>query len=263
MPVARGMSQFLSIALLLLTCCTLSAQKQGGSVRNIVLVHGAWADGSGWKEGYNILVKDGYKVSIVQEPETSFKEDVAAVKRVLAQQDGLCILVAHSYGGAVITEAGVDPSVAGLVYIAAHMPDVGENEAELGKRFPSDLSKSDAIKKTADGFTYLDPAQFHEFFAADLSTGQAAFMARSQVFNAADNFKAVITTAAWRSKPSWMLVPTKDRTINPDLERWYAERAKSQKVEVSGASHAVYISRPKEVAALIEEAASHAQEKNL
>jgi pimeloyl-ACP methyl ester carboxylesterase len=236
-----------------------AAADQGARVRNIVLVHGAWADGSGWKGVYEILVKDGYNVSFVQEPETSFKDDVAATKRVLAQQDGQCILVAHSYGGAVITEAGTDPSVAGLVYVAAHMPDAGENEADDGKRFPSDLSKSTAIKKTADGFTYLDPAQFHEYFAADLSGEQAAFMARSQVFNAADNFKAVITAPAWRSKPSWMLVATKDRTINPDLERWYAARAGSHEVEVSGASHSVYVSRPKEVAALIEEAASHAR----
>jgi pimeloyl-ACP methyl ester carboxylesterase len=217
------------------------------------------ADGSGWKGVHDILVKDGYKVSIVQVPETSFKEDVAATKRILALQDGPCILVAHSYGGAVITEAGTDPSVVGLVYIAAHMPDAGESEAEDGKRFPSDLSESNAIKKTSDGFTYLDPTQFHEFFAADLSADQAAFMARSQVFNFADNFKAVITEAAWRKKPSWMLVATKDRTINPDLERWYAARAKSHTVEVEGASHAVYVSRPKEVAALIEEAASHAR----
>jgi pimeloyl-ACP methyl ester carboxylesterase len=251
--------QSLGIALLLLTCCSLSAQSQAQRVRNIVLVHGAWADGSGWKGVYDLLVKDGYNVSIVQEPETSFKEDVAATKRILAQQDGPCILVAHSYGGAVITDAGTDPAVVGLVYIAAHMPDAGESEAENGKRFPSDLSKSTAIKKTADGFTYLDPAQFHEYFAADVSAEQAAFMARSQVFNAADNFQAVITTPAWRSKPSWMLVAKKDRTINPDLERWYAARAKSHKVEVSGASHCVYISHPKEVAALIEEAASHSR----
>ena len=259
MRVTREMYQCLSILLLLLTCSQASAQDKAPRVRNIVLVHGAWVDGSGWKGVYDILIKEGYNVSIVQEPLTSFPEDVAAVKRVLAQQDGPCILVAHSYGGAVITEAGTDPIVAGLVYIAAHMPDAGENEADDGKRFPSDLSKSTAIKKTADGFTYLDPAQFHEYFAADLSAEQAAFMARSQVLNAADNFKAVITSAAWRSKPSWMLVATKDRTINPDLERWYAERAKSHKVEVAGASHAVYVSRPKEVAALIEEAATYAQ----
>src|SRR5271168_827568 len=254
----RGIG-FFCIALLLSSCFALLAQDEQRRVRNIVLVHGAWADGSGWKGVYDILVKDGFNVSIVQEPETSFKEDVAATKRVLALQDGPCILVAHSYGGAVITEAGTDPSVAGLVYIAAHMPDAGENEGDDGKRFPSDLSKSNAIKKTPDGFTYLDPAQFHGYFAADLSTEQAAFMARSQVLNAADNFKAVITKAAWRSKPSWMLVAGADRTINPDLERWYAARAKSHQVDVSGASHAVYISRPKEVAALIEEAASYAR----
>src|SRR5947207_2185353 len=149
-----------------LSCCFASGENNVARVRNIVLVHGAWADGSGWKGVHDILVKDDYNVSIVQEPETSFKEDVAATKRILALQDGPCILVA-------------------------------------------------------------------------------------------DNFKAVITTAAWRTKPSWMLVATKDRTINPDLERWYATRAKSHRVEVSGASHAVYVSRPKEVAALIEQAASH------
>src|SRR5271163_2038549 len=259
LQVVVRISQSLCIGLLLLTCRVISAQNQEHRVRNIVLVHGAWADGSGWKGVYEILVKDGYNVSIVQEPETSFKEDVAATKRVIAQQDGPCVLVAHSYGGAVVTEAGTDSLVAGLVYIAAHMPDAGESEAEDGKRFPSDLSKSTAIKKTADGFTYLDPAQFHEYFAADLSAEQAAFMARSQVLNFADNFKAVITTPAWRSKPSWMIVATKDRTINPELERWYAARAKSHTTEIVGASHSVYASRPKEVAAVIEEAAAHAQ----
>ncbi len=255
MRVARRMSHSFCIALLLLTCGALSAQNREHRIRNIVLVHGAWADGSGWRGVYETLVKDGYKVSVVQEPETSFKDDVAATTRILALQDGPCILVAHSYGGAVITEAGTDPSVVGLVYIAAHMPDAGENEADDGKRFPSDLSKSGAIKKTVDGFTYLDPAQFHEYFAADLSAEQAAFMARSQVLNFADNFKAVITTAAWRTKPSWMLVAGSDRTINPDLERWYAKRANSHTVEVEGASHSVYVSHPKEVADVIESAA--------
>jgi len=260
MRAVRRVSPSLCIVCLLYACCALLAQDSGHRVRNIVLVHGAWADGSGWRGVYDILVKDGFNVSIVQEPETSFQEDVAATKRVLAQQDGPCILVAHSYGGAVITEAGTEPSVAGLVYIAAHMPDAGEDEADDGKRFPSDLSKSNAIKKTADGLTYIDPAQFHEYFAADLPAAQAAFMARSQVLNAATNFQAVITTPAWRIKPSWMLVATKDRTINPELERWYAARAKSHKIEVSGASHSVYISRPREVAALIEQAASQVNE---
>jgi pimeloyl-ACP methyl ester carboxylesterase len=138
------------------------------------------------------------------------------------------------------------------------MPDAGESEADNGKRFPSDLSKSTAIKKTADGFDYLDPAQFREYFAADLPAEQAAFMARSQVLIADANFKAVITTPAWRSKPSWMLVAAKDRTINPNLERWYATRANSHKVEVPGASHSVYVSRPKDVAALIMDAAAKA-----
>ncbi|HEY4270682.1 MAG TPA: alpha/beta hydrolase [Candidatus Udaeobacter sp.] len=253
--------QFLCLGLFLLACSALSAQNEEHRIRNIVLVHGAWADGSGWKGVYDILVKDGYNVSMVQEPETSFKEDVAATKRMITRQDGPCVVVAHSYGGSVITEAANDPKVVALVYVAAHMPDAGESEAEDGKRFPSDLGKSTAIKKTPDGFTYLDPAQFHEYFAADLPAEQAAFMARSQVFNYAENFNAVITTPAWRSKPSWMLVPTKDRTINPDLERWYAARAKSRVKEVSGASHCVYVSRPKEVAAVIDEAARKATAK--
>jgi pimeloyl-ACP methyl ester carboxylesterase len=253
------MSLFLSLGLLLLTSGALPAQNAAPRVRNIVLVHGAWADGSGWKRVYDILVKDGYQVSIVQEPLTSFQDDVAAVKRVLALQDGPCILVAHSYGGSVITEAGTGQCVVGLVYVAAHMPDAGESEAADGKRFPSDLSKSTAIKTTADGFTYLDPAQFREYFAADMPAGQAAFAARSQVLILAANFSGVITTPAWRSKPSWMLVATKDRTINPDLERWYAGRARSHKVEVAGASHSVYVTRPKEVAAVIEAAATQAR----
>jgi pimeloyl-ACP methyl ester carboxylesterase len=245
------------ITLFLMSTLALSAQNAAHGVRNIVLVHGAWADGSGWRGVYDILIKDGYTVSMVQEPETSFRDDVAATKRVLALQGGPCILVAHSYGGSVITEAGTDASVAGLVYVAAHMPDVGESEAGDGKRFPSDLAKSTAMKLTPDGFTYLDPAQFHAYFAADLPADLAAFMARSQVLNAADNFKAVITKPAWRSKPSWMIVPGSDRVISPELERWYAARAKSHTVEVAGASHVVFISRPKEVAATIEDAASH------
>jgi len=236
------------------------AQTPDTPIKNIVLVHGAWADGSGWKGVYDILVKNGHNVSIVQEPETSFKEDVAATKRALAQQDGRCILVAHSYGGAVITEAGSDPSVVGLVYVAAHMPDSGEKESDDGKRFPSDLAKSGAIKKTPDGFTYIEQAQFHELFAADVPAEQAAFMARSQVLNFVDNFSATITTAAWRTKPSWMIVAGSDRTISPDLEHWYAKRAKSHTVEVAGASHSVYVSHPKEVADVIESAA-HAVSK--
>src|SRR6202142_2704669 len=226
MQITRKISQSLCIALLLTTCCAISAQNDQHRIKNIVLVHGAWADGSGWRGVYEILAKDGYNVSVVQEPETSFSDDVAATKRVLAQQDGPCILVAHSYGGAVITEAGTDPLVVGLVYVAAHMPDTGEKESEDGKRFPSDLAKSGAIKKTPDGFTYIDPAQFHELFAADLPADRAAFMGRSQVPNRAENFPGTITTAAWKTQPGLMLGAGSDRTINPDLERWYAKRAK-------------------------------------
>src|SRR3984885_2378351 len=170
--VTRSVSYFIITILFLLSCCALSAQNEQHRIRNVVLVHGAWADGSGWKGIYDILLKDGYNVSIVQEPETSLKDDVTSVKRILVLQDGPSILVAHSYGGAVITEAGNDPSVVGLVYVAAHMPDAGEKESEDGKRFPSDLAKSGAIKKTPDGFTYIDPAQFHELFAADLPDDQ-------------------------------------------------------------------------------------------
>lgn len=254
-----------AIKMSLIAMCAMStvipAPSQKVPVKNIVLVHGAWADGSGWKGVYDILVQDHFNVSMVQEPETSFKDDVAATKRVLALQDGPSILVGHSYGGAVITEAGNGPSVAGLVYIAAHMPDVGEKESDDGKRFPSDLAKSSAIKKTPDGFTFIDPAEFHALFAADVPVEQAAFMARSQVFNLGDSFSATITTASWRTKPSWVLVAGSDRTINPELERWYAARAKSHMVEVPGASHAVYISHPRQVAKLIEEAARGASDK--
>jgi pimeloyl-ACP methyl ester carboxylesterase len=259
--VLQGLPRFLSVVLVMLACYTLSAQTDTHLVRNVVLVHGAWADGSGWKSVYDILVRDGFNVSIVQEPETSFGDDVAATKRIIALQDGPCILVAHSYGGAVITEAGTDQSVAGLVYVAAHMPDAGENEAADGKRFPSDISKSTAIKRTADGFDYLDSAQYREYFAADLPADEATFGGHSQVLIADANFHATITAAAWRTKPSWVAVATNDRTINPDLEWWYAARAKSHVIEVQGASHSIYKSHPKEVAALIEEAARHAQDQ--
>jgi pimeloyl-ACP methyl ester carboxylesterase len=253
--ILRSMPHVVCIAASLLASGALRAQGAPPHVRNVVLVHGAWADGSGWKGVYDILARDGYMVTIVQEPMMSFEDDVAAVRRVLALQDGPCILVAHSYGGAVITVAGMHPSVVGLVYVAAHMPDAGETEAAGGQRFPGDLSLSTALRKLADGFDYLDPAQFREYFAADLPAEQAAFMARSQVLIAHANFGATLTAAAWRSKPSWMVVAGSDRTINPRPQRWYAERARSETVELAGASHAVFASRPKEVAALIESAA--------
>jgi pimeloyl-ACP methyl ester carboxylesterase len=225
-------------------------------LKNIVLVHGAWVDGSGWKPVYEILTKEGFKVSVVQEPETSLEEDVAATKRVLDLQDGPTLLVGHSYGGSIITEAGIHPNVVGLVYVAAHAPDVGEDESTLGKKTPSILGKTDgAIKKTPDGFTYLDPAEFPKLFAPDLPHERAEFVARSQVLAAAKVFSTPLTAAAWRTKPSWGIVAGNDQIINPDLERWYYARAKSHIIEIKGASHSVYESHPKEVAAVISEAA--------
>jgi pimeloyl-ACP methyl ester carboxylesterase len=226
-------------------------------IKNIVLVHGAFVDGSGWQPVYNILVKDGYIVIVVQDPLTSLEEDVAATKRILERQPGQCILVGHSYGGAVITEAGTDSHVAALVYIAAHAPEEGETEAANGKKFPN---SSKPLIKTTDGFVFLDPANFPTDFAADLPRKQAEFMAHSQMLTAAKVFTTPITNPAWKLKPSWYLVAKEDKTINPDLERMYAERAHSHKVEIEGASHAVYESHPNEVAALIEDAAQHADQ---
>jgi pimeloyl-ACP methyl ester carboxylesterase len=229
-------------------------------VKNVVLVHGAWVDGSGWKPVYEILTKDGYNVTIVQEPLTSLQEDVAVTKRILNLQNGPCILVAHSYGGSIVTEAGVDPHVVALVYVAAHAPDVGEDESALGKRMPSATQKqAGAVKKTADGFTFLDPAVFYQDFAADLPREQAEFESRSQILTAAKVFTAPMAVAAWKTKPSWGIVAGADRIINPDLERWYYARAHSHTIELAGASHSVYESRPKEVAAVIEDAAQKAQ----
>jgi pimeloyl-ACP methyl ester carboxylesterase len=254
------MKRILSLSLAVVAACLFSriASAQSIGVRNIVLVHGAWVDGSGWKPVYDILARDGYHVSIVQEPLTSFAGDVEATRRILALQSGPCVLVGHSYGGSVISEAGTDDHVVGLVYVAAHMPDAGESESADGKRFPSDLARSQNVKTTPDGFNYLDPAAFPSFFAADLPAAQAGFEAASQILTAIANFSGIITRPAWRGKPSWMVVAGADRIINPDLERWYAKRANSHIREIAGASHSVYESRPKEVAAVIEEAARSA-----
>lgn len=227
------------------------------AIKNVVLVHGAFVDGSGWRPVYDILVRDGYKVSVVQEPLTSLASDVAATRRILDAQDGPCVLVGHSYGGAIITEAGAHPRVAALVYIAAHAPDEGETETGNSERYPS--RGRDAIKKTTDGFTYVEPVRFHAEFAGDLPAAEAAFESRSQMFAAADVFATPVTHPAWKQKPSWYMVAKADRIISPDLERMYATRAGSRTVEIDGASHSVYRSHPEDVAALIEQAARHAQ----
>lgn len=250
--VSNSNHKLTAIAATLLLACTASFA-DAAPVNNIVLVHGQFADASGWKPVYDILTKDGYNVTMVQEPLTSLAEDVAATVRVLERQDGQSILVGHSYGGAVITQAGTNSHVAGLVYIAAHAPDAGESTASNKKKIPAQIR----TVTTADGFVFVDPAHFHEDFAADLPADQAEFMARSQIPAAAIVNTTLITNPAWRVKPSWYMVARQDHAINPDLERMYAARAHSHTVEVDGA-HTVYISKPGEVAALIEEAARSA-----
>lgn len=244
-----------------LSLVALAAPASAAPLKNIVLVHGAWVDASGWKPVYDILTKEGFKVTMVQEPETSLQNDVAATKRILDQQDGPTLLVGHSYGGSIITEAGVHPNVVGLVYVAAHAPDIGEDESELGKKTPSVLGRTEgAVKKTPDGFTYLDPAVFPKLFAPDLPRERAEFVAQSQVLAAATVFSTPMTEAAWKTRPSWAVVAGSDQIINPDLERWYYARAGSHTTEIKDASHSVYESHPKEVAAVIAEAARHVQD---
>lgn len=251
-------SAFLSAAMLVGLAAGSTEAMAATQVRNIVLVHGAWVNGSGWKPVYDILTRDGYHVSVAEHPLTSFGDDVTAVKRIVDMQDGPTILVGHSYGGAIITDVGNDQKVAGLVYIAAHALDQGETEVSNGKLFPNATSKTTDVKKTADGFLYLDPAHYPADFAADLPLKQAQFEANAQELTAASVFSVPAGQPAWKTKPSWYAVATADRIINPDLERMYAKRAHSHTIEVQGASHSVYESHPKDVAALIEQAATHA-----
>ncbi|MDR9760163.1 alpha/beta hydrolase [Rhizobium redzepovicii] len=230
---------------------------EAAAVKNIVIVHGALADGSGWRKATEILQKRGFNVSIVQEPITSLDDDVAATKRVLDLQDGPSLLVGHSYGGMVITEAGNNPNVAGLVYVAAFQPDKGESLLSLASSKPAG---SMDIKETKDGkYLYLDPAAFAADFAADLPKAEADFLARSQVFASKQAFSAKSAEPAWRTKPSWSIVATEDRAINPDLEREMAKRAGSEVTEIK-ASHAVFASQAEKVADIIEKAARKAGE---
>jgi pimeloyl-ACP methyl ester carboxylesterase len=220
----------------------------------IVLVHGGFVDGSGWEGVYNILKKDGYKVAIVQNPTTSLADDVAFTRRVIAAQPGKSLLVGHSYGGAVITEAGTDPKVAGLVYVAAFAPGKGESVATLIKN-PPPGAPVPPILPPQDGFLMLDEAKFAASFAADVSEPKASFMAASQVPWGVNALAGEVTEPAWKSKPSWYLVASDDKMIPPPAQRQMAQRAGSIVSEVPG-SHAIYVSQPQAVASLIEKAAA-------
>ena len=233
----------------------VSAAASAQPVKNVVLVHGAFADGSGWRAVTDILQKDGYNVSIVQEPETSLADDAAATRRAIEQVNAPLILVGHSYGGAVITEAGNEAQVKGLVYIAAFQPDTGETLGALLQKTPP--AANSAIP-AGRGYVIVDPARFHADFAADLPAKEANFMAISQVPISVTGFGTPITDAAWKHKKSWYAVATDDRMINPEMERMMAKRAGSTTIEIKG-SHAIYMSQPQAVAKLIERAAQDAE----
>ena len=222
------------------------------STRNIVLVHGGFVDGSGWESVYSLLKKDGYNVAIVQNPTISLAGDVAATKLVINEQDGPVILVGHSYGGAVITEAGTDPKVVGLVYITAFAPDRGESVNSLIKDPPPDAPVP-PILPPKDGYLFLDKTKFAASFAGDVDAEKAAFMADAQVPWGVQALAGEISDPAWKSKPSWYLLATDDRMIPPPAQRFMSERAGSTVVEVAG-SHAIYVSQPNAVAALIKQA---------
>jgi pimeloyl-ACP methyl ester carboxylesterase len=219
----------------------------------VVLVHGGFVDGSGWEEVYRILRRDGYDVAIVQNPTSSLADDVAATKRIIAAHDAPVILVGHSYGGVVITEAGNDSKVAGLVYIAAFAPDKGESVSALIKD-PVPGAPVPPILPPKDGYLSLDKARFAASFAGDLSREKAEFMANSQVPWGVEALNGVVSDPAWRNKPSWYLVATDDKMIPPPAQLFMSKRAGATAVEVKG-SHAVYMSQPEAVAALIAEAA--------
>jgi pimeloyl-ACP methyl ester carboxylesterase len=222
-------------------------------VRNVALVHGGFVDGSGWEGVYHVLKQDGFKVSVVQNPTLSLADDVAVTRRVLDKQDGPTILVGHSYGGAVITEAGTHENVAGLVYIAAFAPDRGESVGSLIAGFPKE-GPQPPILPPEDGFLFLDRGEFPASFAADVSPELAAFMADAQVPWGVEAPSGVISEAAWRSKPSWYLVASDDRMIPPPAQRTMSERIGATVTETAG-SHAVYVANPVAVAGLIIQAA--------
>lgn len=226
---------------------------QAASTPTIVLIHGGFVDGAGWEGVYNVLRKDGFNVSIVQNPTTSLADDVAVTRRTIAQAAGPVILVGHSYGGVVATEAGTDPKVAGVVYIAAFAPDKGESVQSLIANPPPGAAVP-PILPPQDGFLFLDRSKFRASFAGDVDEAKAAFMADSQVPWGVEALAGSVTEPAWKTRPSWYLVATDDKMIPPPAQRQMSQRAGATVVEVAG-SHAVYVSKPQAVAALIAQAA--------
>jgi pimeloyl-ACP methyl ester carboxylesterase len=223
-------------------------------IKNVVLVHGAFADGSGWKAVAQILENDGYTVSVPQPPETSYADDQKYTKAAIDAMGGSVVLVGHSYGGSIISEAGNNPNVAALVYIAAFALDEGDSCASIEQALPQ---ASKAFKADSNGNWWIDQDHFAADFAADINSAQAHEMAISQVPISTDSFTHKVTNPAWKTKPTWYLVATADRSINPDQERMMAKRANAKTVEVNS-SHVAYMSHPKETARLIEEAATSA-----
>ena len=255
--MAKFGTSFVSAAVLGLVGVIGGAQAApAGAIKDVVLVHGGFVDGSGWEGVYDILTKDGYKVTIVQNPTTSLADDVAVTKRALAAQDGPAILVGHSYGGVVISEAGTDSKVKGLVYIAAFAPDAGESVSSLIANPPAGAPVP-PILPPQDGFLFLDRPKFAASFAADVKPAQAGFMAASQVPWGVAALDGKVTVPAWKSKPSWYLVTKDDHMIPAPAQRQMAARAGAKVTETAG-SHAIYVSNPKVVAKLIEQAAEAA-----
>ncbi|HEV7717787.1 MAG TPA: alpha/beta hydrolase [Arsenicitalea sp.] len=228
-------------------------------VKSVVLVHGGFVDGSGWEGVYQILTKDGFDVTIVQNPTNSLAEDVAVTKRAIAAAPGRVILVGHSYGGVVVSEAGTDPKVAGVVYIAAFAPDAGESVSSLIAN-PPPGAPVPPILPPVDGLLTLDKAKFAASFAADVRPELASFMANSQVPWGVTALEGKVTVPAWKATPSWYLVATDDKMIPPPAQRNMAHRAGATTVEVPG-SHAIYVSKPEAVASLIEQAAASIDKK--
>ncbi|RCS22584.1 alpha/beta hydrolase [Phyllobacterium salinisoli] len=249
------MIKSLAIAVGALSLSVTSADAQSAPLRNIVLVHGAFADGAGWRGVYDQLTSRGYKVSIVQNPLTSLEDDVAATRRVLARQDGPAILVGHSYGGTVITEAGDAANVAGLVYVAAFAPEVGQSTLDQYAEIPPPPNFQPDVQP--DGFAFLKSDTFKDGFAGDTNNADAAFLRDSQVPIAMKALEAKVTTAAWKTKPSWYVVANEDGAIAPELLRSTASRIGAATTEIKG-SHVVFFTQPKAVANVIEQAAKRA-----